>query len=342
MKHKMVYEIKKELCWNYISLIIMAISGLAMNAMIALFYTSSALGIFNEVYAWYLILSQIAVWGIHMAVVKFVPERSSDDDKGSILRTSLLLVFISSLIVASAAEIIIWHLFDLEWRFSLALACTGLVLFSVNKVLLNYLNAIHEMTIYAVFTALRYGMLMAVVLILSFYHISSDWLTIVFPITEVIIFAGLCLYIVFKCKVGGCIDKKYIRELICFGAKILPSYMVLEMNTKVDVICLGFILADTSEIGIYSFAILFTEGFYMLYVTIRKLVNPGLSEANSKGRIVEYVESIKDRMKKYLLIGSTAAYVLLLGGYELICIIIRKQEYQIGIIYIAIICAGIA
>ena len=51
----------------------------------------------------------------------------------------------------------------------------------------------------------------------------------------------------------------------------------------VDIICLGVVLGDDFLIGIYSFAILFVEGFYQLYVTVRRSINP---------KITDYIEII--------------------------------------------------
>lgn len=100
------------------------------------------------------------------------------------------------------------------------------------------------------------------------------------------------------------------------------------------------LIADTSKIGIYSFAILFTEGFYMIYITIRKFINPRLSEANVKGTIIDYVIDINLNIKKYLLFASMGFYVLILVMYAFMSVIMKRTEYMIGLIYITIICAA--
>lgn len=72
---------------------------------------------------------------------------------------------------------------------------------------------------------------------------------------------------------------------------------MFEMNMKVDVICLGLLLSDTKQIGIYSFSVLFVEGFYMLYVTIRKLINPYTSEFNAKEKSEKYIVDLQSKLK---------------------------------------------
>ena len=53
--------------WNYGSLVIMSASGFLFNCLIIFFYDASILGRFNKAYAWYCVLSQVAVWGLHMS-----------------------------------------------------------------------------------------------------------------------------------------------------------------------------------------------------------------------------------------------------------------------------------
>ena len=66
-------NIGKDLIWNYISIIILALSGPVFNAIIIWFYNPEALGVFNQVYAYYIVLSQVCVWGVHMSVGQSIP-----------------------------------------------------------------------------------------------------------------------------------------------------------------------------------------------------------------------------------------------------------------------------
>ncbi len=334
-------KINKVIIWNYISLICMAVSGLVINTIIVLFYGSEVLGIFSETYAWYLILSQISVWGIHMAIVKFVPEEEDDSKKGSILRTGILIVLISSIASTSLSEIILLFIRDLAWRRSLQIAVIGLILFSVNKVLMNYLNAISKMVEYAAFTSMRYSFFGVSICMLSITNMSSKYLPVVFPMTEVAVFICLIVFYLLKTPVSGKLDKKLIGKMLYFGTKFVPSYMVLEMNTKVDVVCLGTLCKDVDQIGLYSFAIFFTEGFYLLYVTIRRIINPDLAKANVNNRLSEHIGELKQRLRKYLAFGGIIAFVAVSIGYIVLCFIMGKAEYWIGISYILIICVSI-
>lgn len=328
---------KKGLLVNYFSVAIMAASGLIMTSAVRYFYDSSSLGIFNESYAWYMILSQVSVWGIHMSVLKYIPEQRTDEEKGEVLISSLLASLMISLPLLLILEIIVWLLYNLAWRTSLLIALVGLPFMSLNKILLNYLNAILDFIGFAVIQSLRYLMLAAGIAALSANKLNSDYLTIVFPAVETAVCSAIALYIGTKKSIKGKPKKKWIFESLDFGAKILPSNMVLEMNSKVDVVCLGLILNDTAKIGVYSYAILFTEGLYYIYYTLRKVINPRISSSKANSNLMEYIKKVQVYQKKYFAIGSIVSLFVVEFVYFLICMIFGSEEYYIGLLYICII-----
>lgn len=343
MKYRIMnYEVKKGLFWNYISLAVAAVAGLMLNILIEYFYKSSVLGIFNETYAWYMILSQISVWGIHMSVLKFVPEQECEIKKRTILKSAILITSLIATLFITFIELTLFLFKNVEWQHSLRIASIGLVFFSLNKVLLNYLNALSEMVDYAVFQILRYIMLIFSVLAISLLRLESNWLALAFPVTESIVLVILLIYIYKRNWLNGVADSNCIKNLIIFGTKILPSNMVMEMNTKVDIVCLSFLVVDTAQIGVYSFAIVFSEGFYQLYITIRKIVDPKIAEANVHGRLEEFMMSVRIIAKKYFIAGTIMIYSGVLFAYFLIYKMVLAHEYRVGIIYLAIICSAIA
>lgn len=335
-------KLKKNLFWNYLSLIFMAIAGLLMNSLIIYFYDSSVLGMFNETYAWYMILSQITVWGIHMSVLKYVPEQEDDIERGSILKSALFIAAIVSLFFIVLAEGLLFFLGNIPWKSSLQIAVAGLVFFSLNKIFLNYLNALSEMTPYAFFQICRYMLLIVSIIVISLYGLRGEMLAWIFPVTEGLIFVILFIYLYKRNMMKGTIYSSCIKKLFIFGIKILPSNMVAEMNTKVDVVCLGFLTDDTARIGVYSFAILFSEGFYQMFVTMRKMINPLIAKENAQSRLAEFMRFIQEKTKKYLVLGTAIAYVFVLCAYFLLYMFMLSYEYYVGIVYLAIVCFAIA
>lgn len=331
--------------WNYGSLIILSVSGFLFNILIAHFYDASALGVFNRVYAWYCVLSQITVWGVHMSVMKLIPEyKTSVLERDKIISSALILVLCFSCVTVFVVEPVLpWIITDnSRLMHSMQLAVPGLVFFSLNKVLLNYLNGLSEMKAYAFFQSLRYIAITLVILLCSVLKSDSIWLSFSFSAAEILVLICSACYLFGKKMFGMSFSAAYIKEHLRFGTRILPANMVLELNTKVDIICLGFILKDDYLIGIYTFAILFVEGFYQLYITVRRSFNPKITEYFVENKLQEGLEEITRTLKKYLRILSPAALILISAGYYVVCCILRQQDYLIGIEYMLIICVAIA
>lgn len=329
--------------WNYGSLAILSVSGFLFNVLIAHFYDASALGVFNRVYAWYCVLSQISVWGVHMSVMKLVPEYKDDaSEQRKIVSSALILVLCSSSVIVLTAEPMLpWIITDNHRLLrSMQLAVPGLTFFSLNKVLLNYLNGMSEMKAYAFFQSLRYIAIAFVIYLCGVFKNDSIWLSFSLTMAEIIVFILSVSFLLGKNLFGKRPSVAYVREHLRFGTRILPAN--LELNTKVDIICLGFILKDDYLIGIYSFSILFVEGFYQLYITVRRSFNPKITECFVENRLQDGIEEINHSLKKYLRILSPIAFILISIGFYAICYVLGQQDYLIGLRYLMIICIAIA
>lgn len=333
-----------DLIWNYGSLIIMSISGMLLNGIIATLYDASVLGLFNKTYAWYCALSQLTVFGIQSSVLKEVSEIGNNSQKSStVLQAAVIDVFIISASFTAIAELVLALMQDKSlFNTSMRIALPGLILFSLNKVILSYFNGISEMRIYAVLQSIRYLSLCAVTLIFGALKVGSVLLPAVLGCSEAILFIAeiFCLIIIKFCPGRVCL--RNIVNHIYYGIRIIPSNLVLELNTKVDVICLGWLLDDYYQLGIYSFAILFVEGFYQLYIVVRRIINPRIANANVNNILQTEIYSLDKIIRKYtygllpVLLGALA------GGYYLICKILQIDEYIMGEKYLLIISVAIA
>ncbi len=64
--------------WNYSSVVISGCAGLLLILIIGTHYGPTALGAFNIVFAIYIILSQVAAFGVHHSVLKHMAEFAHD------------------------------------------------------------------------------------------------------------------------------------------------------------------------------------------------------------------------------------------------------------------------
>ena len=295
--------------WNYGSLVIMSASGFLFNCLIIFFYDASILGRFNKAYAWYCVLSQVAVWGLHMSVLQKIPETKKNERECKEQAASAMLGGgIISVLAVFLAEGILYLCMDHTALFyeDIRLILLGLPFFSFNKILLNYLNGLSRMKAYAVFQSLRYFFIAAAILVMGLLKVEGRFLTCAFTFAEALLLFIMLIYLNGIRMLGGKVKQEYLLAHIRFGTKILPANMVVELNTKVDIICLGFLVKNDSVIGIYSFAILLDKGLKKCF----KWLSPFLM-------------------------------MVVTGFYCVVCLVLGREYFE-GTKYLIVICAAMA
>lgn len=330
--------------WNYGSVVILSVSGFLINFLIVYFYDAAALGVFSRAQAWYGVFSQITVWGVHMSVMRLIPEyKDNCGEQGLIISSALAEILLFSTFCVGIIELLLpWIVTDNgNLLMGMQVIMPGLVFFSLNKIILNYLNGLSEMKPYAIFQSMRYIVIVMTVLVMGILHCEYKWLPASFTGAELLVFAVSSGYLIHR----GLFIKppciKYLKEHIRFGTYILLSNLVTELNTKVDIICLGFIVGDDYLIGIYSFAVLFAEGFYQLYFVIRRSINPKITEYYVGGKLKDGVAMMNAGLKRVLRILSPVAFAALIAGYYIMCCILDQKDYLAGVQFLVIICVSI-
>lgn len=338
---------RRDLVWNLASTVILAAGGLLFSVLIALFYDPETLGVFNQAYAYYILFSQVAVLGVHMATAKLTAEHHED----AALSQQLLWTGIACVLVVSAACVLVIGGFLFLTRlvnqgnvwFATLLALAALPLFSVNKVALSYLNGLSEMRAYAIFQGLRPVFIVGAILFLSLKSYPGRYLTASFFLAELaltILFGG---YVVVRRVSLRRPDYVLAKKLLHFGISIFPGNLILEFNTKIDIICLGLFTGNDYLVGIYSFAALFAEGFYQLFVVVRRIINPRITQAYAmREGLCEKLKAIVTLVKKYLRFGAPAAALLLIGVYYAACYLLKREPYLAAVVPLAILAGSIA
>ncbi|MCM1044025.1 MAG: polysaccharide biosynthesis C-terminal domain-containing protein [Candidatus Gastranaerophilales bacterium] len=337
-------DMKGGLLWNGFSMILMSLCGMISTMLIVLFYDAAALGVFNQVSAYYVVVSQISVWGIHMSILRNTPlfQDNINEQKESLISAVGIVIVIST-----SVSLGIWCFLagsvNSEWMVSFVYVLPALVFFSINKVVLGFFNGASAMKTYAALQSLRSISIVAAVLFLAVRHVPYVEISKCFVAGELVVTVVNVILLAKKGLLSIHISLDWVRRHLVFGSKIILSNLVLELNTKIDVICLGWILNDDYLIGIYSFAALFAEGFYHIFVVVRRNINPLIALKyqkieERKDDINTFAHEItkKIRAVKWLL------YILIVIGYSAVCYIFNRKEYLAGIVPLAIICMGIA
>ncbi len=281
-KKKEVGKFGVDVIWNMASFVLGGIIGILLNVLILWFYDTEVLGVFNLVAATYFILSQIAVAGIHLSTQKYVPEyQQKQKTKRELVFSALFLVFICSTLVSTSAFFLrkpLANLLDSDLFYkSIVYVLPGLVFFSLNKVLLSYINGVRQMKQFAIFQFLRYFLMLGCFLFLIIIETDIPKLSGIFSLAEMFLFILISTNLRTKIKPLNIeMVLSHFPLHINFGSKSAIGHILLDMNTRIDVIMLG-VFTEESSVGVYSFAASFAEAFSQLPYILRTNINPILS-----------------------------------------------------------------
>jgi len=276
-KHKLASDI----AWSMGSMVVLAACGILINLTISWFRDASALGAFNQTYAIYIITSQVAVFGLHYSVLRHAALYSSDaEEQGYLLVNagvfSLVLGVCSAITVYWAAPFFGRILDSASVQAATVNASFGLTLFPLNKVLMGYLNGLRHMKAISVLQSGRYILVLLFVAAVSASTYPFEYVTLGFFIAELATTCGVFVYLmIYGIFPTMRFDTRWTRRHILFGGKSLFSGILVDVNSRVDVLLVGFFLPDLA-VGIYSFAAMLVEGVYNVLAFVRLNYNPVL------------------------------------------------------------------
>lgn len=282
------------------SFAVMGIAGIALNIVIARFYSVDVLGSFNQVFAFYIVVSQFCVFGIQYSVLRYVPTESQNVLAGqlkSLVSSAILLSLLYGVIVCLFFYLVAGHIANLLnselVRIGLLCVIPGTMLFGVNKVCLNVINGLQYMILFSVLQSLRYFMIMALLVVFILFEVRGEYLPLILTMTEVVVVI-VCLFFL-ATKVGFTVGRefrKWLRLHFLFGAKSFLNGAVSELNTRVDILMLGVFLQD-SYVGLYSMASMLAEGFMQLSVVLKNTMNPIIARFAATGEMTALKEFIR-------------------------------------------------
>ncbi len=335
----------RDVLWNVAGLAVAGIAGVVLNIVIGRAYGKNALGIFNQVYAIYIILSQLSVGGVHSSVLKHISYIQDDREKCSQIMTSALLL---TAVVALIGCIAAWwgrellRLLDYSDGVigGIVYVIPGLFFFSLNKVFLNVVNAARNMRAYAVFFALRFVLILLGILILIRLDVPQHMLALSFSTAEAALTIGLAAYTTIRLYPLRWPRNlaSWLKEHLSFGVRGMFSGLISDLNTRVDVLMLGYFLGD-GPAGVYTMGATLAEGFFQLPYIVQRNVNPLLGQAfaaNDRERI----EAMARRTRRVLHPAMLALAVVAAACYPVV-IWIAGEEFAPSWPVFGILIAGV-
>ena len=154
-------KLSQDIAWTLGSFVVLAASGIVINIVVTRLRDADALGVFNQAYAVYIIVSQFAVWGMHYSVLRHAALFDTDPaERGRMLATAGLCSLLLGTLAACAlwlAQPLLASAFDsAPTGRAVGYGALGLILFPLNKVLLAYLNGLRRMKAFSLLQGVRW------------------------------------------------------------------------------------------------------------------------------------------------------------------------------------------
>jgi O-antigen/teichoic acid export membrane protein len=337
---------QRDVLWNFGSIAVLAVSGFVLQFSIENHYDAATLGVFNQVLAFYTIASQIAVGGINLSALKEIAVRPHDREHvTSIVASSLL----PAIVLSALATFAYWLSRDAVGRLldsdgvavGIAASAPGLFFFAINKVLLAVVNGVQRMRAFALFTALRYFLILVALFAAIVREMPGAELAYVFSVSECCLFVALCV------DVGRLVQPslpagwtRWIRVHLVYGAQSVLSGIMLELNAKIDVWMIGIYMSDR-DVGIYSFAAMVAEGVNQLLVVLQNVYNPLIARyiaARDWDALRAMVR--KGRRWTYVFMGIACGLAVIVYPFAM-QLFTRKPDALLAHVPFAILMAGI-
>ncbi len=150
----------------------------------------------------------------------------------------------------------------------------GLFFITINKTILSFFNGMRYMILYAVFNALRAIFMIVFLLLFILFDYQIKYLTLIFTLPEcllsILLIIKVSKNIVFLTYVKLF---KLSKLLFKHGNNAAIGHIVLDLNSKIDILILGLFTSDIM-VGIYSFAAFVSDGFLQIFFVFRNNINP--------------------------------------------------------------------
>jgi O-antigen/teichoic acid export membrane protein len=210
---------------------------------------------------------------------------------------------------------------------TLKIVSPALIFFSLNKVLLSFVNGQERLKLFAIGNILRYiFMLASLLLLIYFKRVISD-IAYIFLIAEILV-TVYCIGITIKSIKFSNINLIIVKSVnhIKFGARALLSGISVELNSRADVVILGIFTSD-SIVGVYSFFALVAEGLYNIFVVIKNIFNPKITKFIKQKDSIALKTLIKKIQKIVYPSSFAIALIVSIGIYVIVSVIPDSNLY---------------
>lgn len=336
-------KVNSDLLFSLFSLVLLSVCGLTVNVLIGTLYSPEILGLWGQMFAIYIIVSQFGSFGIQFSVQALTSSEREHSNRISIINSSYLLVFpiaiFISLLLVFFSEFIS-NLFESSKLYqNLIYAAFAVLFYSFNKVIIGSFNGLRQIKQMSILQAGR-GLFLLIGLILFYLNgFEAEKIGLILIFTEVIVFILGCLFVI-KSKIFQPFSVKLslLKKHLNFGLKSMFSGVLIELNTKVDTVLIGYFLTDKS-VGLYTLSVSVAEGFFLLLSVFRNNFNPIIAENLARESYNE-LKVFVAQWKRKLYLLNILLFIVSIPCYFILTKIMGEEEWSNTILYFTILSVG--
>ncbi len=267
--------------WNFVTFFVQGGTGALLTFVLMFISGPGALGVFNQLYAVYAILGQLAAFGLQDSGQKHIAEFLGKDKVQSAIGTSNLICAaaagsVFAVLTAAASPLIGTATASPQVGAGTLLLAPGLMFFAINKAVLGIFNGEQRMKLYAFGHSLRAVLVVTFCLFVVFRGLPPARFGLCFTLAEIVLTLSLAPFLTrYLARFDAAGVRRWIREHFSFGLRSLPHGFFLETFLRIDILILALFLPDAA-VGVYSFAAFFVEGVFQVPHLIRAVTNPML------------------------------------------------------------------
>jgi O-antigen/teichoic acid export membrane protein len=336
-----VKQFSRDVAWNVTSLVVAGACGIVFNYLIGLVYDDAALGAFNQVFAGYIVASQEAALGVHHSVLQRVATADDPGERAAATSAGLLIALVIGVAVAigfwASGPLVARLLGSDDVGLGMAWAAPALACFALDKVALGALNGLGRMRTYAVLFGGRFVLMLVGFAGCVAVDAPPSSLPVILTVAEAVTLAASLVAIRDLLRWPDELGRR-VRDHLGFGVRGVGSGVLVELNTRVDVLVLGYFTSD-AVVGVFSFAAILAEGLFQVLIVLRNQYAPIATRLVASGERGELEALIRrGRARTYLAAIPLGAAAV--GGYWLAGAVLPAPIVAESWPYFAILIAG--
>ena len=271
-------ELLTALLANGTGFAVAAVMGLLLTIVVLWGWQAEGLGVFSQAFAVHIAGTQLAVLGQQNTLVNTMAMAKGDEGAARrALADSVPIAVVGALVFAglvyiSASPIAVW-LDSPKMEPALRYTAYSVALGSLVKLVMAVLTGGEKLVALAFMQGFRPTLILLAALALWYLQRPIEVIMLGIAIAEgvsLIVGSVLAFSVLSPSAQGELLPKLESSRgaALWFGLKSMPSGVLAELNTRVDILILGLFAADRI-VGIYAFAAMLAEGFYLLAVVLR-------------------------------------------------------------------------